>query len=275
MIKRILLALGGTPFSHVAVRRGIELAQAHGASLVAVTILDTRYWQGDLGSFVSASHVAHIAETRLWAAAQQRVDKVVAEFERACAAARVAFETQRPAEQPFDELTKLWRYCDLVVFGLRGLFDYNLVPEPESTIADLIRKGVRPILAVSSEYRPVRRVLVAYSGSTESAKAMKQFVQLRLWPQAQMNIACFGLKPAESDRLLADASSYCQSHGLNPQIEAVEAPARSELLPYARAMDADLIVMGDSFRHVLLRDLLGDTMSNLIRGADRPLFLSH
>ena len=57
--------------------------------------------------------------------------------------------------------------------------------------------------------------------------------------------------------------------------ESVETSARSSLLTHAQAMDADLIVMGDSFRHVLLRNLLGDTMSDLIRVADRPLFLSH
>ena len=180
MIKRILLALGGTPFSNVAVRRGIELAQAHGASLVAVTILDTRYWQTDPGSWMSAGQAARLIETQPWIAAQQRVEKVVNEFERACSAARVAFEIHRPKEQPFEVLSDSWRYCDLVVFGLRGLFDYNLVPEPESIIADLIRNGVRPILAVSNEYRPIRKVLIAYSGSMESAKAMKQFVQMRL-----------------------------------------------------------------------------------------------
>jgi nucleotide-binding universal stress UspA family protein len=46
------------------------------------------------------------------------------------------------------------------------------------------------------------------------------------------------------------------------------------LLPFARENDADLIVMGNSANKALLRRLLGDTVLETIKSADRPLFLS-
>jgi nucleotide-binding universal stress UspA family protein len=42
MIKRILLGLGGTPFTNVAIERAIELANEHGAVITGVTVVDTK-----------------------------------------------------------------------------------------------------------------------------------------------------------------------------------------------------------------------------------------
>ena len=40
MIRRVLLGIGGTPFSGVAIQRAVEAARQSGASLTAVTVLD-------------------------------------------------------------------------------------------------------------------------------------------------------------------------------------------------------------------------------------------
>jgi nucleotide-binding universal stress UspA family protein len=41
MIKRILLGLGGTPFTDVAIERAVELAKIHGDLITGVTVVDT------------------------------------------------------------------------------------------------------------------------------------------------------------------------------------------------------------------------------------------
>jgi nucleotide-binding universal stress UspA family protein len=42
MIKRVLLGLGGTPFTDVAIQRAVELATVHGALITGVTVVDTK-----------------------------------------------------------------------------------------------------------------------------------------------------------------------------------------------------------------------------------------
>ena len=42
MIKRILLGLGGTPFTDVAIQRAVELSKLHGALITGVTVVDTK-----------------------------------------------------------------------------------------------------------------------------------------------------------------------------------------------------------------------------------------
>jgi nucleotide-binding universal stress UspA family protein len=54
----------------------------------------------------------------------------------------------------------------------------------------------------------------------------------------------------------------------------IDGQARTDLLPFARDVDADLIVMGNSVHKTLIKKLLGDTVLETIKSADRPLFLS-
>lgn len=75
----------------------------------------------------------------------------------------------------------LVRYHDMCVVGLHGLFEHGVVPEPRDGLERLVSQGVRPILAVAEQYRPIRRVLVASSGSLESAKTFKHFVHSGLY----------------------------------------------------------------------------------------------
>jgi nucleotide-binding universal stress UspA family protein len=42
MIKRILVGIGGTPFTDVAIQRAIELANIHGSALTGVTVVDLK-----------------------------------------------------------------------------------------------------------------------------------------------------------------------------------------------------------------------------------------
>ena len=56
-------------------------------------------------------------------------------------------------------------------------------------------------------------MLVAYSGSMESAMAMKCFAELSLWPEAAVKIVCFGFDPSAATPLLADASASLRAQG--------------------------------------------------------------
>jgi nucleotide-binding universal stress UspA family protein len=130
------------------------------------------------------------------------------------------------------------------------------------------------MLAVSTTYRPIRRVLVAYSGSVGSAKTIKQFVQARLWPEATMRIVTFGGGDGHDPTRLEDAAEYCRIHGYEPEVDHPTDSARDALLPYADQWQADLIVMGNSAHNFLVRQLFGEVALHTIKHADLPLFLS-
>ena len=110
------------------------------------------------------------------------IEEAVSLFESACSAEGIKFQIKHEEmEDPFSLMISLSRYHDIMIFGLRSIFEYGIsFEEPKDTLTRLISAGVRPIIAVSDKFRMIKRVLIAYDGSMESAKTMKRFVQLRL-----------------------------------------------------------------------------------------------
>jgi len=103
---------------------------------------------------------------------------------------------------------------------------------------------------------------------------MRRFVHLRIWPEAQLKIVTFGKKKPEPEKLLADADEYCRAHGFETGTEHIVEPPKTALLPYAESWGADLIVLGNSAKRMLLRRILGETALYVMRNAEIPLFLA-
>ncbi len=275
MIKRILLGLGGTPFTSAAIRHAVELAKVHDAELTGVTVIDidrlTHIGPTPIGAGGAAEelreHRIHVSE--------ERIEKAIAKFESACKEDGVRYVIDREKGDEFDLMAALSRYHDLMIFGLRSLFDCGLGVDPPDALARLIGEGVRPILAVSNVFRPIRRVLMAYSGSPESAKTIKWFNQLRLWPDIELRIITCEHPEDKSLQLLADMATYCRSHGMDPETADFGESAHHQILADADQWDADLIVMGNSVRSYLQRKIFGETALHVMQHANRPLFLSH
>jgi nucleotide-binding universal stress UspA family protein len=274
MIKRILVGLAGTPYTRVAVRRAIEIARKHGAYVTGVTVLDVARL-GDVGPVPlgGADFARQLGEHRV-EVAREHIDRSVDEFVDACTTADVAHGVVREQSDPFSALISAARYHDLMVFGLRSLFKHDVVPDPHESLVRLVVAGVRPILAITPHDAPVRRVLIAYSGSMESAKTMKRFVVSRLWDDVTVRIVTFDRRAHEARQLLADACDYCRAHGLEPETDLAPGPPLTGLLPYAHEWRADAIVAGNSAKNLMLRRVFGETALNLIRESDLPLFLS-
>jgi len=210
----------------------------------------------------------HLIET------QRVIDSVSRQFEKVCEHSGIPYRLVQDKGNPFQSLIGFARYHDLIVCDAQHLFEHGVVEEPPAELARLVAAGVRPLLAVTEHPLRVLRTLVAYSGSMESANALRQFVQLRLWHDTKIRIVTFKLRRGGEERLLADAADYCVAHDYDVTTELVPEPAKFNILPYAQQWDADLIVMGNSNKRLLLRRIFGETMLHTVKHADRPLFLA-
>jgi len=280
VIKRILVGLGGTPYTDVAIRQAVELAQRHEAAIVGVTVVDPKRL-GKVGPVPlgGAAYAEKMRERRL-AVTREALEATVTTLEGACREAGIPCRVENETADPFERLISLSRYSDLTFLGLRSLFDCDfssecgLASEPRESVLRLVSSGVRPIIAVSPRYREIRSALIAYSGSMGSAKAMRRLVQLRPWDDLRLGIVCFEEGAGPGTALVEDAADYCRAHGLAPETAVLPGPARSGLLRYAQEKDYDLIVLGNGMGGLLKRRLLGDTALELIQKADRPLFMT-
>ena len=273
MIARILVGIGGTPFTPTAIRYAVELAQVHQTELLGITVIDRRR----LGALTKASGTAQdvVKEVKRLELMEQQQEQSIIDFEEACASAGLSYSVARESGDPFAKMISQARYYDLMLFGLRSLFDHNVFGNaPSDVLTRLVSRGVRPILAVSQEYRPIRRALLAYSGSMESIKAIRRFMQMQLWPDLSIKIVTFEHRPEVAAELLNDAASYCKAFGFDAEVEYVAGSAQEQLLQHATDWNADVIVVGNSIKRLWLKKLLGETAMHVIRHANVPLFLS-
>jgi nucleotide-binding universal stress UspA family protein len=279
MIGRILVGLAGTPYAATVTRTAVELAKTHNAEVTGVTIIDAKKLRRTGPVPLGGAQAGKELREHRTKLTRERLEETIEQFTSACRDAGVRSEVFREdREKPFDYLISQSRYHDVTVLGLRGIFECGVIGEAEYdaslAIVQMLSSGVRPIIAVSTEFRPVRRVMIAYSGSVESANAMKRFLQL--WPsnEIDLRVVTFGNTRERSEHLLADAVRYCSALGLTPEWAHIEESPQVHLLEEAGDWGADMIVLGNSAKSLLLRRMLGETALNAIRRADRTLFLS-
>ena len=192
MIKRILVGVAGTPATEAKIACTVELAARHGAEINALSVVDIdRLAQVGPVPLGGAHYAQQMRDDRV-ARIKQTADSALDRFADACRAAGVPSHIIRSEANPFDALADAWRYHDLCVLGLHGWFHCGVVAEPEDALLRLVDRGVRPILAMTEQYRPIGVAMVAYDGSPEAAKAMKRFIQMNLWPGCSVHVVRFG-----------------------------------------------------------------------------------
>ena len=276
MIKRILVGLGTSRTAASVTEHAIDIAKPRAAELSGLAITDPVRldWTGPRPIGVGVDVAA--ADLR-----RQRHERAAADiaaagelFATRCRAAGVSHGLNEQTGDPFEIAADLVRYHDMCVFGLQGLFEHDVVPEPRDALERLVSDGVRPILAVAEEYRPIRRVLVAYSGSLESAKTFKHFVHSGLYAEAPVRIVHFGDDAVTASRRLEKSAAFFAAHGRSVETDHASGDVVKELIPYAEAWKADLIVAGNSAKNLLLRRIFGETALRLLRESQLPLYLA-
>ncbi|MEM6491927.1 MAG: universal stress protein [Pseudomonadota bacterium] len=273
----MLVGVAGTPSLPSKIEMAIDLAQRHKASITVASVVDAdRLSVVGPAPIGAAKYARDLVNQRL--NRSRAIDgEAIAEFEAAAAKAGVPLHVVREEGAPMDVLARLWRYHDLLVLGVRGWFDYDVLPDPKNALLKLVARGVRPILAVTEQGRPVKRMAIALNGSLESAKAMKRSLQMAPWGDVEIDLICIDhTKTGETpQKLLADAAAYCALYGVKPTMHHVNGDILTEVLRRADDIDADLIVIGGSYRKILLSNHFGSHVVDFIKHSKRSLFLAH
>ena len=269
MIKKILVTIGGTPYTSVAIERAVQFGKRFDAQITGVVVLNPTHEKHT--SVVQKETVP--ADNRI-IMTKDRIEQAVSGFESACATEGIKYQVKwETKDTTVDQLISLGRYHDIMIIGLRAIFEYDVSLEPKDTVIRLVSAGMGPIIAVSNEYRAIQKVLILYDGSMESAKTMKRFVQLRLWPDAILKILTFHKSEDKAHELLYDASEYCSAHGFNVEHLSNPGSPKNLLLSIAKLWQADMIVLAGIEKSLLTKRILRETTLHIVRDAEIPLFL--
>lgn len=274
MIKRILVDLSDTRRGESIVSYATDLACAHRAEVTAIRAAEAeeRPTVGRLQGIAAAGWARELHRQSVLDA-QQATGAVLEQLCSRCTAQGIPFEITEREDDTFRSVVETFQSYDLLACGTNPRFEDTGLETGSEELIQLVEHGVRPILAVSDAYRPIRRVLVALSGDSDSAQTFKQFVQLGMWPDAEVEIVTF-VDDESAQRILSGSLRYCRRHGIEPHQQVLRGPMSEELLPHAVESGADCIVIGNSDHSRLARWFFGGAVMEIIRESDRSLFLS-
>lgn len=249
------------------------LAEAHGASLTALSVVDSMPIPAYAVGYVSTDLTeSYIAESR--------------------AAARLVEERLRAREGETGVRLE-WRYRE---GDIRALFSQHahytdLVMVAQGTgdgvpaglvpnlPGDLVLTTGRPVLVVPWNGAPStigKRVVVGWNGSKEAARALNDAL-----PLLEKADAVKVLTVGEDDgRHLpgADIAQHLARHGVKAEadhVPKVEAPPAAILSAEAKDFGADLLVCGAWGHSRVFETVLGGVTRDLLRAMELPLLLSH
>jgi nucleotide-binding universal stress UspA family protein len=280
-LKDLLVYVDVTPRSAARMELAARLAIQHDAHLTGLHVIDipsANYFYGAAMPFVP-TNPEEIVE-RIRAEAVEAAKPVEAAFRECLRRNGIAGEWRLVEGSPPATVTLHARYADLSIVGQPNR---EAPQDSDAVLVTTVMTSGRPVLAVpfAGDFPTIgERVLVAWNGSREAARALNDALPLLLNAK---QVTILAINPqrgvgGHGDVPAADIALHFARHGL--KAEAAHTVARDiadgeALLSYAADIGADLIVAG-AYGHSRARELVfGGVTRTLIAEMTAPVLFSH
>jgi nucleotide-binding universal stress UspA family protein len=275
--KTIVVHVDDTP--HAAIRFDLAARIAHAASAHLIGLASTglnRFFRETVAMDLASPAITPYLDTL-----RQRAHLALDEFTKVAAGAGLPDAERRQTDDDADQmLAALASYCDLCVLG-----HYGAQPRPDGQkrqlAADVASGSGCPVLLVPDRLRPLlpaRRILLAWNGRREAARAM-HFAMPMLQSAAAVDVAILdeALDTERDIRPGVDIALALKRHGVAAEViqkRDAGGDAGHALMALAAEHGADLIVMG-CYGHARVRELLlGGATRTVLMGTQLPVFMA-
>jgi nucleotide-binding universal stress UspA family protein len=278
MIKNILVALDGSEYSQCATTHAIELARKHGATVTGMGIVDMEGIERDsiyvpLGGSYYKKQLDEVREAK----AREHVEALLDVFENSCTKEGVSVRRLMKVGTPIKRIYLDSLFSDIIVMGLRTYFIFGSGKEGGSTLRDLVRETIRPVLAVPRTYRPVKQILLATDFSPACSRLSYFMSHVHLFPDAEINAISLVKDDDELEHgreLAGQGQEFLQSHDLTVgSFKVKKGDPDDEILSYALETGADLIALGIHSKRTLHDRIFGSTLEVLLEKSGVPLLM--
>jgi nucleotide-binding universal stress UspA family protein len=274
MIRSILLALADIPGNLSARNYAFWLAKKKGSQIHAVALIDIAAFEvpvlGTPDGFMPSVVTPPLKESRtlmneLTGAAKERLEK----FSDQCASRGIPSSIEIKTGIPGEVIGRTAIAHDIVVISRTG---YNRIATAQETmdslVAPVIRHSVRPVLVAGMEFQEesdIQKVLVAYDGSSHSARALAAAAEIAARPGVDCILVTVAQSEESGRELIAPAESFLAHHGVTPITKVVTGSKPSDVIcGMVASGKADIVIMG-AYGHSPIREVLfGSTTERVL-----------
>jgi len=274
--KDILVLVDGSRSSDQRLGAAVNVAEAHGASLTGVYVMQ----RSTVPAYAEAQIAADVLEMHA-KALQEAADQAEAQFNEKLASSS-ADGTWRCVEgDPSDVAAHMGRRFDLVVLGQYDPDD-DLFPSGRDMPDHVVLTCGRPVLMVPYNFHggPIgERIMVAWDGSRTATRAVHDSVPFLAKAE---EVVVMVVNPHEenvdSGEPAAQIAAHIANHGGNAKAAHVinrSVDPAELLLSQSADAGADMIVCG-AYGHARWRELvLGGVTDHLLQHMPVPILMSH
>jgi nucleotide-binding universal stress UspA family protein len=276
-MRSLLLALDDTPAGAGAAKLALSLAAKHDAAVTGASVLDVEYLTPREPGGIGTAYYKFKADTARLKQGHELTGRLLERFRQQCKARNVRGDVLSLEGRPWEELCAAAVAHDLILIGR----DSDLHGEPSgglaSTVEKMLRENPRPLLIAPMTAREPSRVVIAYDGSVPAARSLQIFTLLGLADNCEIHV--ISIDPAQdvADRYMRQASAYLRLYDTACITRAIASRANpAELvMAEARALGADLLMMGAYGHRGWRETLLGSFTMRLLSECPTALFIHH
>ena len=285
MMKKILLCTDGSAYSQVSYEYAAWLAQYMDFNIEVLYVTDRRAEQAVQTPDFSGNIGAGSYQQLLNELVELESSRAKINHERAKIILQSAERFFRDRDLKNIELThktgflvdlfhKLEKDSSLIILGKRGENANFAAEHLGANMERIVRSSHKPCLVTPREFRPVRRILLAYDGGASCQKAVNYVTRMSVFNNLKLHIVSVTKKDeAEARRRLEEASNIVRQGGFEPICAVLYGNSESAITKYIEQQDIDLLLMG-AYGHSRIRQLIiGSTTAQMLRSSHIPVVL--
>ncbi|MGB0681206.1 MAG: universal stress protein [Magnetovibrionaceae bacterium] len=163
--------------------------------------------------------------------------------------------------------------ADLLVIGKRGETEAVAEAHLGANLERVVRGCHHPVLVATRDFRPIKRILLAFDGGPSSRKALQHAVNDKLLKGLDVMLLRVGPDKKSNREELAVAAEELEKSGSSVETLLMQGTPEDVIADVVTERDVDLLVVG-AYGHSRIRHLIvGSTTSTLIRTIKVPLLM--
>jgi nucleotide-binding universal stress UspA family protein len=277
MIKGILVGIDGSPYSASVLELAIRWARRFDAMVVGLGVVDEPNIHRAEPLPIGATYYKSMKGKAMFADARNKVERFLESFALRCAEEQVSFTPLEDIGAPAAQIALESQRYDIVLLGKETHFEFETTSRPDDTLARVLRKGCRPVVMAPPELPDTGRIMVAYDGSVQSARALQAFEASGLANGREVHVVTVADSRLEAARTADRAVQFLSLHDISARAlprESTGQPADT-ILDQVSELKPELLVMGAFGKKTLREFFLGTVTRLVLSNTTVPVFLYH